>query len=106
MSTFKNTVTQSVGTSPVTVYTSVGNSIIIGLDIANTNSSSAAVTIDVTITHSATTIYYLKGAPLPPGATLQVISGQKLVLTNGDALKVTCNTASSADVFVSLLEGV
>ena len=106
MSTFKNTITQNVGTSATTVYTAVGNAIIIGLDVANTSAVGAAITIDVTITKGATTIYYIKGAPIPAGSTLQVIAGQKLVLANSDVLKLVASAASSADATVSLLEGV
>ena len=106
MSTFKNTITQSIGLTPTTVYTSVGNAIMIGLDIANSNSGASACTVDVTITKGGTTIYYLKAAPLPAGSTLQVIGGQKVVLMNGDILKVTASAATSADVTCSILEGV
>lgn len=106
MSTFKNTVNAGVGTTPVSVYTASGNAVIIGLDLANTNSVGSSITVNVTITKGATTIYYVKNAPLPPGSTLQVIAGQKIILTNGDILKISASVDTSVDVLVSILEGV
>jgi hypothetical protein len=104
--TFKNALAKSVGTSAVTIYTApVGkNSIAIECDVCNTTSS--GVTVDVYITSSATDYYIVKGAPVPVGGSLQVVAGQKIVLTNGDALKVVSSTASSLDVISAILEDV
>ena len=45
-------------------------------------------------------------APIPTGASLKIIDGQKLVLETGDLLKLTSDTATSADVVLSILEDV
>jgi len=50
-------------------------------------------------------VYLIKNAPVPVGSSLVVIGGdQKTVMEPGDVLTVTSNTASSADVHVSILE--
>jgi hypothetical protein len=50
-------------------------------------------------------IYLIKAAPVPVGSSLVVVGGeQKVVLNASDVLKVTSNTASSADVALSILE--
>ena len=49
--------------------------------------------------------HIIKDAPIPSGSSLVPIGGdQKLVLTTGDAIKVSANTASSVDVVMSVLQ--
>ena len=48
----------------------------------------------------------VKDAPIPTGASLKVIDGQKLVLETGDYIRLTSDTATSADVVLSILEDV
>ena len=97
--TFKNYTSASVGTSPVTVYTvpSATTSVTIGLTIANT--SATQITVDV----QAAGVYVVKGAPIPAGAGLSVLDG-KIILETADTVVVTSDTASSADVILSVLE--
>ena len=104
--TFKNALARNVGTSAVTVYTAPAskNSIAIELDLCNTTSS--GVTADVYITSGGNNFYLVKQAPVPVGGSLQVIAGQKIVLSNGDALKVVSSVASSIDVVGAILEDV
>lgn len=104
--TFKNALARNVGTTAVTVYSapSSKNSICIELDVCNTTNS--GVTVDAYITSSSNNYYIVKGAPVPVGGSLQIIAGQKIVLTNTDALKVVSSTASSLDVIASILEDV
>jgi hypothetical protein len=50
-------------------------------------------------------VYLIKAAPVPVGSSLVVVGGeQKVVMNASDVLKVTSNTASSADVALSILE--
>jgi hypothetical protein len=47
----------------------------------------------------------VKQATIEPGSSMVPVGQlQKLVLTNGDFLRVQTNTASSADVILSVLE--
>jgi len=76
-------------------------STIIGLSLANTTAGTA--TVNIQITSGGTTIYLVKGAPIPVGSSLVPIGGdQKLVLEAADILKVTSDVA--VDVSVSVLE--
>ena len=104
--TFKNALSKNVGTSAATLYTapSSTSSICIELDVCNT--SAAGVTVDVYVTSSAVNYYIVKSAPVPVGGSLQVVSGQKIVVTNGDAIKVVSSAATSLDVVAAILEGV
>ena len=106
--TFKNALKRNVGTSAVSVYTAPAakNAICIELDVCNTTTS--GVTVDVFITkYSDSLNYYLiKTTPVPVGGSLQVIAGQKIVLSDGDILKVISSVASSIDVVAAILEDV
>jgi hypothetical protein len=106
--TFKNALARNVGTTAVSVYTapSAKNSICIELDVCNTTSS--GVTCDVYITKFSDSLnyYLIKSAPVPVGGSLQVVAGQKIVVSNGDIIKVVSSVASSLDVVGAILEDV
>lgn len=104
--TFKNALARQVGTSAVTVYSapSAKNSICIELDVCNTTNS--GVTCDAYITSGGNDYYIVKNAPVPVGGSLQVIAGQKIVLSNTDSLKVVSSAALSLDIIASILEDV
>jgi hypothetical protein len=97
--TFKNYTSASVGTSPVTTYTvpSGTTSVTIGLTVSNTTTSQ--IKIDV----QAAGVFIVKGAPIPSGAGLSVLDG-KVILEEADTVVVTSDTATSADVILSVLE--
>ena len=97
--TFKNYVAASVGTSATTVYTVPASTtaVTIGLTVANTTASQ--ITVDV----QAAGVYVVKGAPIPAGSGLSVLDG-KIILETTDTVVVTSDTASSADVILSVLE--
>ena len=104
--TFKNSLARNVGTTATTVYSapSSKNSILIELDVCNT--TNGGVTCDAYITSGGNNYYLIKQAPVPVGGSLQVIAGQKIVLSNGDILKVVSSVASSIDVVGAILEDV
>ena len=100
-----------IGTSPATVFTcpSSTQTTIIGLSVANIETSQ--ITVDVQLDASGRTsgaedsVYLVKAAPIPVGGALVVIGGdQKVVMEPGDAIKVTSDTAASADVVLSHLD--
>jgi len=108
---FKSKTDTAIGTSAATLYTcpSATESTIIGLTIANIATSQ--IVIDVQLDASTRTsgaednVYMIKDAPIPVGSSLVVVGGeQKVVMEPGDTLKITSNTASSADAIASLLE--
>jgi len=97
--TFKNYTQADVGTSPTTVYTVPGatTAVIIGCNLSNTTGSSIAVDVQLGST------YLVKGAPIPSGSSLSILDG-KIIGEATDTIVVTSDTASSADVVLSVLE--
>ena len=105
--TFKRKTSRNIGTTPTAVgsYT-VGAGVsttVIGLTCANTTST--AITVDVTLNDGTNDTYIVKGATVPSGGSLVVVGGdQKVVLEASDSVKVTSSAASSCDVIMSILE--
>ena len=80
-------------------------SIVLEMDVANTTTSLTTVSVQVTdASNSSTQTYLVKNAPLPTGGTLQVVSGQKVILEAGDKVQVTA--AGAVDVVAAVLEDV
>ena len=96
--------------SPATYY----RSILLEVDIANTTGNDITVDCKVNKNRAGTggvdDVFIVKGAPIPTGGALKVVSGQKIVLessaTGQDTVSVAASATSSADCIVSLLEGV
>jgi hypothetical protein len=105
--TFKNDITQNVGTSASSVYTA-GSGVtatIIGMTCSNTTGTDVTIDVQVTDTSAGVTGYVVKAAPVPTGGSLVVVGGnQKIVLETSDVLKVTSSANSSIDVVLSIME--
>jgi|TARA_B110000438_G_scaffold255283_1_gene261991 hypothetical protein len=102
---FKNA--QNVGvTTQATVYTApaLKTSIILELDIANTSASAVTASAKVYDSTASTFGHIVKDAPVPVGASLQVVSGQKIILEAGDYICVVAS--GTCDVICSILEDV
>ena len=102
---FKNA--QAVGvTSVTTIYTAPAakTSILLELDIANTVQNVVEASVEIFDTSASTDAFLVKNAPVPSGGTLQVVSGQKVILEATDIVKVTATGA--VDVVAAILEDV
>ena len=102
---FKNA--QAVGvTSVTTIYTAPAakTSILLELDIANTANNVVEASVEIFDTSASTDAFLVKNAPVPAGGTLQVVSGQKVILEATDIVKVTATGA--VDVVAAILEDV
>ena len=102
---FKNA--QAVGvTSVTTIYTAPAakTSILLELDIANTTQNVVESSVEIFDTSASTDAFLVKNAPVPAGGTLQVVSGQKVILEATDIVKVTATGA--VDVVAAILEDV
>ena len=105
---FKRYTKNEVGTVVVDIPAAAdfnSNDAIVGIHIANIITSSIAV--DVYINDGTSNIYLVKGAPIPPGSSLQILDGgAKVVVQNGDQMHIKSDTASSADVWVSVVDDI
>ena len=104
--TFKNKVIAAIGpvaegyTVPASTTTTV-----IGMAIANRTAATITVDAEVVDTSAGVTAYLLKDGIIAAGGSLVVVGGdQKVVLETTDVLRVSSDTASSADVVISMME--
>ena len=99
-----------------TMYTALlsKETILLEIDIANTTSND--ITVDCKLnknsggTGGTDDVFIIKGAPLPSGGALKVVSGQKIVMmstsTGVDTVTVAASVANAADCIVTVLEDV
>ena len=116
---FANVPAGTITASGQTIYATPANCDTVVIGCLLTNTSGASITADVLIATQASTsgavgslgnddVYLIKGAVVPVGSSLEVISG-KVVVANtgsgtGDAIQVRCSTADSMDATISILE--
>ena len=85
-------------------------SIVIGITMANKTSSGITASIFIDNEDGSNDVFIVKDASIPAGSSLEVMSGNKLVLqndgTNGDNLEALASAANSLDITVSVLEDV
>ena len=114
---FKRICTPDIGTSLTTIYpvpagsgSAALESIVIGITMANKTTSGVTADIFIDNEDGSNDVYIVKNATIPAGASLEVMSGNKLVLmndgSNADNLEALCSSANAVDVTVSVLEDV
>ena len=99
--------------SPEDLYTCPGSTttIILGMVLANVHSSQVTTSVKLVSTTSGggrtetnTTTFLLKDAPLPVGSSLEILSGNKVVLEAGDKIQIDCSVADKTSVTMSIME--
>ena len=99
----------SAGT-PLTLYTVPGSTtaIVLGLMLCNVHTSQVTVDVhiesDTSDTETNANVHAIKDAPIPVGSTLEVMSGNNVVLQATDVLKIDCDVAAKIDATLSIME--
>ena len=106
-SLFKRKTQREVGTDLTSVedYVIPANTIstVIGLSVSNI--TNAQIIVNATLDTGTANTFLIKNAPVPLGATLIIVGGdQKVVMEEGDQIRIQSDTANSADVVMSVLE--
>ena len=100
----------SVYSVPAGAGSSALESIVIGITIANTSTAGITASVFLDNNSGSNDVHIVKNASIPAGSSLEVMSGNKLVLQNtgsaADVLRVSASAANSADALVSVLEDV
>ena len=108
-------VNTSAGASASAVYTvpssgSAMESIVIGITLANKTSSGVTASVFLDNYDGTNDVYIVKDATVPAGASLEIMSGNKVVVqgdgTTNDVIRVSASSSSSIDATVSVLEDV
>ena len=99
--------------TPEDLYTCPGSTttIILGMVLANVHTSQVTVSVKLVSdtsgggrTATNTTTFLLKDAPLPVGSSLEILSGNKVVLETTDKIQIDCSVADKASVTMSIME--
>ena len=113
----KPNVGTSTGASADAVYTvpagsgsSALESIVIGITLANKHTAGITASVFLDNEDGSNDVYIVKNATIPAGSSLEVMSGNKLVVqndgSNADVLRVESSRASSLDATITVLEDV
>ena len=105
----------STGASADAVYTvpagsgsTALESIVIGITLANKHTSGITASVFLDNEDGSNDVYIVKNATIPAGSSLEVMSGNKLVVqndgSNADVLRVESSRASSLDATITVLE--
>ena len=99
--------------TPEALYTCPGSTttIILGMVLANVHTSQVTVSVKLVSdtsgggrTATNTTTFLLKDAPLPVGSSLEILSGNKVVLETTDKIQIDCSVADKASITMSIME--
>ncbi len=102
----------SAGT-PEDLYTTPGSTttVILGLILANVHTSQVTASVKLVSdtsgggrTATNTTTFLLKDAPIPVGGSLEILSGNKVVLETTDKLQIDCSVADKVSITLSIME--
>ena len=110
--TFK-TVTKAGVTTVDTIYTVAGSTttVVLGLILGNTTTSQVTATVTLSSdtanraganNEANQDVELITNAPIPAGSSLEMLSGNKVVMETTDILKVTSSGAT--DVALSIME--
>ena len=101
--TFKRAVLPNIDAALATVYTvpAATTSVVIGLTLANVLGSS--ITVSAQLVTAGGTVYVAKNIPIPSGAAIEIMAGNKYVMETGDVLKVSGSATDSVDATLSYM---
>jgi hypothetical protein len=102
---FRNVLTKNVTSSATTLFTPNSYDTVKSVRLCNTHSGQ--ILMDIFVTNGGVDYYLALNVPIPAGGQYEVMEqGSMLVLGNGDVLKATSDTSSSADAIVCYVDAI
>ena len=107
--TFKlvnNTLMSTVAGTTDALYTvpSSTTTIILGLTLCNVHTAQVLATVEIVDTSAGITSTVIKDAPIPVGGSLEIMSGNKIVVETTDVVKVSSSIADKISATMSIME--
>lgn len=99
--------------TPEDLYTTPSSTttVVLGMVLANVHTSQVTTSVKLVSDTSGggraatnTTTFLLKDAPIPVGGSLEILSGNKVVLETTDKIQVDCSVADKTSVTMSIME--
>ena len=95
-------VTSSATTNVVTV---VGGATLVILSVLVSNKTGSSANANVyLLPASGDSVFLIRNAPVPAGSSLEIISGNKIIVNSADVIRASSDTASALDITVSYLQ--
>ena len=99
--------------TPEDLYTTPGSTstVVLGIMVANVHSSQVTASVKLVSDTSSggraatnTTTFLVKDAPIPVGSSLELLSGNKVVLETTDKIQIDCSVTDKVSVTMSIME--
>jgi hypothetical protein len=105
-------VAPAVAGTPETLYTVQSGStvVVLGMTLSNVHTSQVTGTVQLvsattqTSQIQNTTAHIVKNIPVPVGSSVEIMSGNKIVLNVGDIIKIDCSVADKLSITMSYME--
>ncbi len=96
----------SVADTTDALYTvpSSTTTIILGLTLCNVHTAQVLATVEIVDTSASVTSTVIKNAPIPVGGSLEIMSGNKIVVETTDIVKVSSSIADKISATMSIME--
>lgn len=105
LDTKSSLVTDAVSNTTTNVLTAGATATLIVLSAMVSNKTGASANVDVyLVTNTGDDVYLIRNAPVPAGSSLELISGNKVIMEPSDILRARSDTATALDIAVSYLE--
>ena len=99
--------------TPEDLYATPGSTstVVLGIMVANVHSSQVTASVKLVSDTSGggraatnTTTFLVKDAPIPVGSSLELLSGNKVVLETTDKIQIDCSVTDKVSVTMSIME--
>jgi len=103
--TKSSVVTDAISSATCNVLSAGGSATVIVLSILISNKTGSSANADVyLVTNTGDDVYLIRNAPVPAGSSLEIISGNKVIMEPSDVLRVRSDATAALDATVSYLE--
>lgn len=97
--------TNAISDAAAVILTAGASATNIILSVLVSNKTGASANVDIQLdVNSGDDVYLIRNAPVPAGSSLEIISGNKVIMESSDVLRARSDTATALDIAVSYLE--
>lgn len=95
----------TLANTEVLLYTvpAATTTVVVGLALANTSLDTIFVSTKVN-NDDGDNVFYAQNIPIPTGSTVEIMSGNKIVLEENDSISVISSENNSLDTILSVME--
>ena len=97
--------TNAISDAAAVIVTAGASATNILLSILVSNKTGSSANVDIQLdANTGDDVFLIRNAPVPAGSSLEIISGNKVIMESSDVLRARSDTASALDIAVSYLE--